>query len=119
MAQTTCTPDEKRLNQQMVALRDAIELLSGKWKFGILLALHVHGALRFSALQERSAGISPKVLAEELQDLVANRLITRTINNTKPITVTYAITEHAFAAEPAILALIEFGLKHRQKIMSE
>ncbi|WP_020214282.1 winged helix-turn-helix transcriptional regulator [Flavobacterium rivuli] len=62
------------------------------------------------------SGISPKVLSKELQDFEENLLITRTVNKTKPVTVSYALTEHAAATHPVINALIAFGLKHRIEI---
>ena len=105
--------------QRTLALRDAIELLSGKWKFCILLNLYHYKTMRFKDFQETSAGISPKVLSKELQELEENLLITRTVNNTKPVTVSYALTDHAIETQPVINALIEFGLKHRKKIKGQ
>jgi len=95
---------------------DAIDLLSGKWKISILRNLHLNGTLRFKDIMENSKSITPKVLSKELQQLEENLMITRTINNTKPITVSYALTSHAIETLPVIQALIEFGMKHRTKI---
>ncbi len=72
--------------------------------------------MRFKDMLETSTGITPKVLSKELQALEENLLITRTVNNTKPVTVSYALTKHAIETQPVINALIEFGLKHRKKI---
>jgi len=60
-----------------------------------------------------------KVLSKELQELEENLFITRTVNTTKPVTVSYALTKHAIEIQPVINALIEFGLKHRSTIKSE
>jgi len=98
---------------RQLALTDAIELLSGKWKIIILRNLYVDGTMRFKDIMETALGITPKVLSNELRQLEENLLITRTVNNTKPITVSYALTEHATETLPVIKALIEFGLKHR------
>ncbi|WP_090554136.1 winged helix-turn-helix transcriptional regulator [Pedobacter hartonius] len=106
-------------DQNMLALKDAIELLSGKWKFCILLNLYNFGTMRFKDLIETAGGITPKVLSKELQELEENLLITRTVNNTKPVTVSYAITSHAVETQPVINSLIEFGLKHRMKIKAK
>jgi len=104
---------------RQLALMDAIELLSGKWKIVILRSLYLNGTMRFKDLQEMSKGISPKVLSKELLQLEENLLLTRTVNNTKPITVTYALTDHATETLPVINALIEFGLKHRKQIKNK
>lgn len=106
----------ERYDLRMLAMKDAVELLSGKWKFCILLNLYNYGTMRFKDLQENSGGITPKVLSKELQDLEENLMITRTVNNTKPVTVSYALTAHAFETVPVINALVDFGLIHREKI---
>jgi DNA-binding HxlR family transcriptional regulator len=111
-----CEQTPELYNERILALKDAIELLSGKWKFCILLNLYNYGTMRFKDLQETSAGITPKVLSKELQELEENLLITRTVNNTKPVTVSYALTKHAIETQPVINALVDFGLKHRTKI---
>lgn len=108
--------DKETCNERILALKDAIELLSGKWKLCILQTLSTSQTMRFKDLQEGVVGISPKVLSKELEELQQNLLITRTVNNTKPVTVSYAITKHATETQPVIHALLEFGLKHRKKI---
>ncbi|GAA0884384.1 hypothetical protein GCM10009120_29820 [Sphingobacterium siyangense subsp. cladoniae] len=97
--------------ETILALRDGIELLSGKWKFCILHNLQTHGKMRFKDLQEMALGISPKILSKELQELEENLLITRTVNSTRPVTVSYALTSYAKETEEVVNALIQFGLK--------
>jgi DNA-binding HxlR family transcriptional regulator len=116
MVKELCEEDQERYQVRSLALQDAIHLLSGKWKFSILLTLYNYGTMRFKDLQAGCTGISPKVLSKELQELEENMLITRTVNNTKPVTVSYAITPHAIEAEPIINALVDFGLKHQIKL---
>ncbi len=81
--------------EDILAIKDAIELLGGKWKFCILYHLNTYQTMRFKDLQEMSVGITPKVLSKQLQELEDNLLITRTVNNTKPVTVSYAPTKYA------------------------
>ena len=104
--------------ERQLALKDAIELLRGKWKIIILRSLYLHGTMRFKDVMETSEGITSKVLTNELQQLEENLLITRTVNNTKPITVSYTLTDHASETLPVIKALIAFGLVHRKMIKS-
>ena len=107
--------DKENLKERTLALRDTLDLLGGKWKICILRNLSF-GTMRFKDLQETVPGISPKVLSNALYDLEQNLLITRTVNNTRPVTVSYGITEHAKETIPVINALLDFGLKHRKKI---
>jgi len=106
-------------SENILALRDAIELLRGKWKFCILHNLSTYETMRFKDLQKAALGISPKVLSKELQELEDNLLITRTVNNTKPVTVSYRLTEHALESQPVLESLIQFGIKHRNKIKNK
>jgi DNA-binding HxlR family transcriptional regulator len=108
--------DKDSCKERTLALRDAIELLSGKWKFCILLNLWSYETMRFKDLLEFVVGISPKILSKELQELEENLLITRTVNNTKPVTVAYSLTKHAIETQPVLRALIDFGIKHRKAI---
>jgi len=110
----SCSETES-CRERTLALRDAIELLSGKWKVRILQNLSL-GTMRFKELQETVIGISPKVLTKELQELEQHLLVTRTVNNTRPVTVSYTLTTHAYETRPVINALLEFGKKHRKKI---
>jgi DNA-binding HxlR family transcriptional regulator len=109
--------DKDKCTHRSLALRDAIELLGGKWKICILQALSF-GTMQFKDLQE-TVGISPKVLSNELKDLEQNRLVIRTVNNTRPVTVSYDLTKHAFATKPVIEALLDFGIKHRATIIGK
>ena len=111
--------NETATKENILALKDAIELLSGKWKFCILHNLSCYDTMRFKDLQKTALGISPKVLSKELQELEDNLLVTRTVNNTKPVTVSYSLTEYAFECRPVLESLIKFGLKHRDRIKNK
>lgn len=104
--------------ERTLALHDAIELLSGKWKLCIIQSLSLYGTMRFKDLQAL-VGITPKVLSKELQDLEQNLLIRRAVNHTKPVTVSYTLTAHAAEVQPVIEALLCFGLKHRKVIKQQ
>lgn len=106
-------------NERVLALKDALTLLSGKWKFCILLNLYNSGTMRFKDLMGSSQGITPKVLSKELQELEETLLITRTVNNTKPVTVSYALTDNAIETQPVINALIDFGMKLRTNVKAK
>lgn len=109
---------EQPCKERALALRDAIDLLGGKWKIVILQNMSFFGTMRFKDLLDNVTGISPKVLSKELQELEQNFLILRTVNNTKPVTVSYTLTEYAYQVQPVLNALLDFGLIHRKKIIS-
>ncbi|NUY81174.1 helix-turn-helix transcriptional regulator [Flavobacterium sp. MAH-1] len=105
-------------NQALMHVRDALEVLSGKWKLPILIALS-SGEMRFKQIAKEVPGITDKMLSKELKDLEINQLVTRTVLDTFPPTVLYQRTEHSDSLSEVILSLREWGLLHRQKIFGK
>ena len=104
---------------RMQAISDAMSILSGKWKFHILGTLIEGNKLGFMDLLREIDGIGSKMLSKELQDLEMNRLINRTVKNTKPITVEYTITEYGKTLAPLIDNLANWGINYRQFMCEE
>lgn len=100
----------------IMAVHDAMDVLSGKWKISIVASLIYHPK-RYSEVLKDVHGISGKMLSRELKDLEINQLIQRTVIDTQPITVQYELTEYGETLKPVIGMLAEWGLKHRQKII--
>lgn len=61
-------------------------------------------------------GIAPKMLSKELQDMEINRLVTRTVLNTKPVTVAYDVTEFGGTLEKNIDEIEALGIDYRKAI---
>lgn len=108
---------EMECQQRQLGIRDAMDVLRGKWKIEIIGTLLFKGRLRFKDMQREVEGIGAKMLAKELQDLEAHQLVKRTVMNTKPITVEYEITEYGRSVEPVICSIVQWGHGHRKKIM--
>lgn len=101
------------------AIKDAMEILSGKWKFHILGTLLLNDKMRFMDLLREVEGIAPKMLSKELQDMEMNQLITRTVINTKPITVEYALTAAGRTVSPLIDKLAGWGEAYRNTLYNK
>ena len=71
--------------------RDAIELLSAKWRIPILHLLSF-GPLRTGKLQKAMEEVSPKVLTQTLRGLERDGLIERKIYKMVPPHVEYELT---------------------------
>jgi len=103
--------------QSMLAVRDTLDIVGGKWKLVILIILRT-GKRRFKELS-REAGISPRILSKELQEMEMNGLITRTVKDTKPITVEYALTPYSKTLKEVLDAMDKWGKQHRKKIIGK
>ncbi|MVN78721.1 transcriptional regulator [Hymenobacter sp. HMF4947] len=97
-------------------LRDALDVINGKWKLQILVVITT-GHQRFREIERSIPSISSKVLAKELKDLEAHKLIKRTVQEGPPVLVTYEVLPYADSLDPVIFALRDWGLKHRAMIM--
>ena len=111
----TTTSCKIRIN----AIGDAMEILSGKWKFHILGTLLQSEKMGFMDLMREVDGIGAKMLSKELQDLEMNRLVSRTVLDTKPITVEYKITKYGRTLEPVIDAIASWGTEYRKAIFGK
>ena len=82
---------QERCQDIIRPVRDALEVLNGKWKLAIIGSLSL-GTKRFKQIAKDVNGITDKVLSKELKDLEANQLIKRDVYDTFPPTVEYSIT---------------------------
>ncbi|MEP7229390.1 MAG: helix-turn-helix domain-containing protein [Ginsengibacter sp.] len=109
--------DKKILqSKDMQALRDAMDILNGKWKIAIMCSLNEEKK-RFKELQRHVGKISGKMLSKELKELEMNELVERIVFNTKPVTVEYELTSYGASLEKVIEELVNWGMKHRKRIL--
>jgi DNA-binding HxlR family transcriptional regulator len=97
------------------AVQDTLEIIHGKWKLPILATLYTK-SFRFTELS-REIGITPRMLSRELHDLELNRLISRTVLQTRPVSVEYAVTEYGLTFVEVLEAMKNWGVKHRRKLI--
>lgn len=109
----TCSDHHHRI----LAMQDAMAVLSGKWKILVLGSLSFKGKQRFTELLRSVGRIRAKMLSKELQELEVNQLITRTVKHTKPLTVEYEITPYGKTLDRIISEIVEWGVAHRERIM--
>lgn len=105
-------------NSMLMPIRDALEVLDGRWKLPIIVALSF-GNKRFKEIAREIPGITDKVLSQKLKELESHQLITRTVYDSFPPTVEYAITAHGESLERVVHELYDWGLLHRKKIIGK
>ena len=104
--------------QKIIPVKDALEVLSGRWKLPIIISVSF-GNKRFKEISKEVHNITDKVLSKELKEMELNKLITRTVYDTFPPTVEYAITDHGRSLSEVIEALNKWGTSHRKKIIGK
>ena len=108
--------DENECRMAKLTIQDTLDVVGGKWKL-VLISILRHGKMRFRELS-REAGISPRILSKELQELEMNGLVSRTVMNTKPVSVEYALTPYSETLSEVINAMHNWGKQHRQKVIA-
>jgi len=88
--------------------RDAIELLSNKWRITILHLLTV-GPVRTNRLQRAIEGLSSKVMTETLRGMERDGLIRRHVLNTVPPHVEYELTSMGQSVIPLLRELCHWS----------
>ena len=112
--------DKAECKKNMLPVRDALDILSGKWK---LLRCHYLLPYRlaidvFNEMQREIEGITAKMLSKELKELEINQLVKRTVYDTLPVTVEYTLTTNGKSLEKVIAELRTWGIQHRKKIIA-
>lgn len=69
-----------------------LSMINGKWKLRILKTLS-HGPARFGRLSAEISDVSSKVLTQQLRELEADGLLTRTVYPEVPPHVEYRLSE--------------------------
>lgn len=94
----------------IMAIRDALNVVSGKWKLAIVCTL-LSGPKGFADIERLLATISPRMLSRELRELEVNGAITRSGPNGK--SGPYALTPSGKELEEVVFMLAKWGQSHR------
>ena len=93
----------------------ALAVMGGKWKPLILFHL-TSGPKRFGDLKRLVAGVSEKVLIQQLRELATAGVLTRHDYQRVPPMVDYTITAFGMTLARALMPLCEWGTEHRDRI---
>jgi DNA-binding HxlR family transcriptional regulator len=99
-------------------VRDALDVLSGKWKLPILISLS-YGNKRFNQIARDIPKITDKMLSKELRDLEMNELVKRTVHTSVPVVVEYSMTSYGSSLGKVIAELQKWGSQHRKRIIGK
>ncbi len=109
---------EKECSLMLIPVKDALEVLAGKWKLQIIIAL-TFGKKRFKEITREIGGISDKMLSKELKEMERHQLIVRKVYDAFPPVVEYELTPHGKTLHKLIDSLREWGNIHRKKILGK
>ena len=92
-----------------------IRLIGNKWKIFIIQRL-LDRPWRFNELRRSIDGISERVLTDNLKELEADEIITRTVYPEVPVRVEYALSETGESMRSIIMSMREWGLTYQERV---
>ena len=92
-----------------------IRLIGNKWKIFIIQRL-LDRPWRFNELRRSIDGISERVLTDNLKELEADEIVTRTVYPGVPVRAEYALSETGESMRPIIVSMREWGLAYQGRV---
>jgi DNA-binding HxlR family transcriptional regulator len=90
-------------------LEGIIDVISKKWALLIINAIGNYGSLRFNKIMEELHGISPKTLADTLNQLQNEGLLKRESFAEIPPRVEYSLTKDGQGLREAVVPLLKWA----------
>ena len=83
---------EKICDIDSCSVRDALQIIGGKWKNRIIYVIALNGHIRFNALRRILPDISQKMLTQQLRELERDGIVLRVAYAGLPLRVEYSVT---------------------------
>ena len=103
--------DEEKSEEHICAVESAINEIGGKWKPLILYTLK-EGKLRFTEINRKVPGISPRMLTKTLRELEKDVIIHRKVFPQVPPRVEYNLTPKGESVIPILDSLCKWGKEY-------
>ena len=100
------------------ALMRAFDLLGKRWT-GVMLGTLSGGPTGFRDLARGVEGISDSMLSDRLGELSGAGLVTRTVKEGPPLSVTYALTDAGRALLPALVQISRWAEEYLPLVGSD
>ena len=94
----------------------SLEVLGDRWSLLIIRDLMVRGFRTFKEFEESDEGIATNILADRLQRLEANGIITALAEKTDRRRGSYRLTEKGIDLAPVLLDLLIWGARHQESM---
>ncbi len=95
-------------------LTAALAAIGGKWKLIIIYWLN-EGPMHFAGLRRKMAGISHKVLTQQLRELEADGIVARKAAERIPTPVVYSLTDYGRSLQPLVENVRRWGRGHIER----
>lgn len=92
-------------------VRTTLNVLGGKWKL-LILSYLLNESRRYGELRRLMPDITEKMLIQELRELENDGIVARTVHQTVPPRVDYALTAQGRRVQPVFAELVDWGRQY-------
>lgn len=92
-----------------------LDRIADKWTV-LLLGTLAGGPMRFNALKRAIEGVSQKMLSQTLRQMERDGLVSRTVEATVPVSVTYEITQLGLTLVEALQSVVDWAETRMQQV---
>jgi DNA-binding HxlR family transcriptional regulator len=96
-------------------LTAALTAMGSKWKLIIIYWL-AEQPRHFAGLRQLMPSISPKVLTEQLRELIAEEIVHRQETGPVPAPVVYSLTDYGRSLTPIVETVRNWGRGHIERV---
>jgi DNA-binding HxlR family transcriptional regulator len=108
-------PEHIDVTKACPAVNAILSRIGDKWSVLIVMEL-AQSARRFNELKRDVTGISQRMLTLTLRGLERDGLVSRTVYDTVPPKVEYALTDLGRSLQEPVMALGSWAIFHRERI---
>lgn len=91
-------------------IENSLKYIGNKWSLAIIRDLFFDKRY-FKEFLKANPLLSNKVLSSRLKELEKSQIIKRTVSDTRPVTVTYSLTEKGKSLSPILYELAVYSIK--------
>jgi DNA-binding HxlR family transcriptional regulator len=95
-------------------LNTSVEMLGDRWSLLMIRDMMLRGVSTYKEFMECYEGIATNILADRLNKLVANGIITKKVNPSDGRRVTYSLTQKGIDLAPVLAEMVLWAAAHEE-----
>lgn len=104
--------DIDRITEERKNLKKFFTLIQGKWTSDILHLLNILSSPHYNEIKKALEGISSRILTDRLKFLEKKGFITRIVHDTRPVHISYKLTEFGEGLVLLMIPVVLYFLSH-------
>ncbi|MFX0073327.1 MAG: winged helix-turn-helix transcriptional regulator [Candidatus Hermodarchaeota archaeon] len=104
--------DINRITEERKFLEHFFNLIQRKWTLDVIHILNILGEVHYNEIKRVLKGISSRILTDRLKMLEKKGLVIRIVHDTRPVHISYKLTEYGEGFILLLIPLVSYFLLH-------